>query len=95
MNNKLNVLGLCARARKIVTGEELALAAIRSGKAHLVFVASDAGANVKKTIRDKSTYYGVDYDDTIPCAELSQASGMNNRKVVAILDEGFAKILKK
>lgn len=95
MNNKVNILGLCARARKIVTGEELVLAAIRSNKAKLVFIASDAGEVAKKNVKDKSAYYKVDVDDTLTTVELSQAIGMNNRKVVAILDEGFAKILKK
>lgn len=95
MDNRLNTLGLCSKARKIVTGEDLVLESIRSKKAKLVFLANDAGVNTTKSIKDKSAFYNVAVDESFNTMELSRAVGANNRKVVAILDEGFAKILKK
>lgn len=95
MQNKLNTLGLCARARKIVTGEDLVLEAIRKGKAKLVFLANDAGPNTTKSIKDKSAFYNVDVIDSFSSEDLSKAIGAKNRKVVAVTDEGFAKNLKK
>lgn len=49
----LQLLGLAARARKTISGEELVVKEIRSGKAKLVFLASDASANTSKKIQDK------------------------------------------
>lgn len=95
MDNRLNTLGLCAKARKIVTGEDLVLESIRNKRAKLVFLASDAGVNTKKSITDKASYYDVLVDESFTTDELNQAIGTKNRKVVAITDVGFSKILKK
>lgn len=95
MSNKLNSLGLCARARKIVSGEELVISSIRKGKAKIVFLANDAGPNTTKNIKDKALYYNVIVDDSFSSIELNQAIGTTNRMAIAIEDEGFAKILKK
>ena len=51
----LQLLGLAARARKTISGEELVIKEIRNGKAKLVFLASDASANTTKKIQDKCT----------------------------------------
>lgn len=83
------ILGLAARARKISTGET-ALASIRSKKAKLVIIASDASANTQKKFKDKCTFYEVPYGFIESSVMLSHAIGQNNRMVVAILDEGFA-----
>ena len=95
MDNRLKTLGLCARARKIVTGEDLVLESIRKGKAKLVFLAHDAGPNTSKSIRDKASFYNVCIDDSYSTMEISNAVGTNNRVVVAVLDDGFAKNLKR
>lgn len=95
MDNRLNTLGLCARARKIVTGEDLVLESIRKGKAKVVFLAKDAGPNTSKSIRDKSAFYNVEVIDAFTSAELSASVGLQNRMAIAVLDEGFSKILKK
>ncbi|MEW3594645.1 ribosomal L7Ae/L30e/S12e/Gadd45 family protein, partial [Enterococcus entomosocium] len=53
----LNMLGLAMRAGKLVTGEEMTLKEIRNEKTALVIIASDAGKNTQKKIKDKSSYY--------------------------------------
>lgn len=98
MNNEqklLNLLGLAQRAGKVISGEGMVVEAIRSQKTpYLVLIASDAGANTKKKVQDKSHYYHV------PCAlfatslQLSQALG-KKRIVIAITDAGFAKKMKQ
>ena len=93
MNNFFNVLGLAARARKIVTGETL-LTKIRSKKVFLVVIASDASDNSKKKIIDKCTSYSIDYVVTSNINELSKAMGKHNRVALGIQDAGFAEILK-
>ena len=47
MNNYLNILGLAARARKIITGETL-ITKIRNNEVEFVIIASDASDNTKK-----------------------------------------------
>ena len=56
MNNYLNILGLAARARKIITGETL-ITKIRNNEVEFVIIASDASDNTKKKITDKCTSY--------------------------------------
>ncbi len=90
----LNLLGLAMRAGKLITGEELSVKDIRSGRAKLVFVASDAGKNTHKKIIDKATYYEVPVFDGFTNEELSQAIG-KSRMVVTVLDSGFAKKMKE
>ena len=48
MDKVLNFLGMCKRAGSLVTGEDGALGAARSGEAKLVLLASDAAENTSK-----------------------------------------------
>ena len=89
----LQNLGLCKRANKIVSGEEQVLENIRSNKAEIVFLASDAGKNTTKKITDKSSFYNVRLNTSFSTEELNQAIGKENRKVIAVNDKNFAKIL--
>ena len=41
-----NLIGLAQRAGKVISGEELVIKAIQSGKAKFVFLANDAGDNL-------------------------------------------------
>ncbi|MCF7923903.1 MAG: YlxQ-related RNA-binding protein [Candidatus Izimaplasma sp.] len=87
----LSILGLCKRANRLVSGEGFALEKIKSNKAKLVFLASDAGVNTTKRIKDKSSFYNVFVIDSFSTDELSKAIGKNNRKVIVVTDSGFAK----
>lgn len=92
MNEKLlGLLGLAARARKIITGEQLVVNEIRSGKAKLVLIASDASHNSRKKIEDKSKFYNVEYYVVGDRYQLGHAIGKEARIAIAILDSGFAK----
>ncbi|EUJ18622.1 hypothetical protein MAQA_08502 [Listeria aquatica FSL S10-1188] len=44
----LQLLGLANRAKKITTGEELVLKAVRSGKTSLVVLADDVSSGTEK-----------------------------------------------
>ena len=54
MSDWKSFLGLANRARKIISGEELVLKEVRSGKAKLVLLSEDASANTTKRIIDKT-----------------------------------------
>lgn len=87
----LSMLGMCQRANRLVSGEDMSLTLIKKSQAKLVFLASDAGPNTKKRITDKSKTYQVRLVNDFSSDELSDAIGKINRKVVAIKDIGFAK----
>jgi ribosomal protein L7Ae-like RNA K-turn-binding protein len=95
MGNKqwASFLGLANRARKIISGEELVVKEIRSGKAKLVLLAEDASVNTAKKIQDKCLSYNVPLRKVTDRYTLGHAIGKDARVVVAVTDEGFAKKL--
>lgn len=92
-NQWMSLLGLANRARKIVTGEELSVKEIRSGKAKLILLAQDASMNTSKKITDKCKSYAVPLRTVENRYLLGQAIGKEARVVVAVMDAGFAKKL--
>ena len=95
MHKILQLLGLAFRAKKVISGEDFCVDAIRKNEAKYVFLASDAGVNTTKKITDKATYYNVTLDTSFTSKELSDAIGKTNRMVIAITDSGFAKKIKE
>ncbi len=83
-------MGLAKRAKKTITGEDLVTKAIQNGQAKLVILANDASSNLMKKMTDKSSFYEVNICLIFSENELSQAIGQQ-RKVIAIADDGFAK----
>ncbi|WP_066259857.1 YlxQ family RNA-binding protein [Neobacillus drentensis] len=90
-NQWMSLLGLANRARKIISGEELTVKQIQSGKAFLILLSADASANTTKKITDKCNSYEVPYKIVENRNLLGQAIGKEARVVVAVLDDGFAK----
>lgn len=92
MSQKLyQLLGLAARARKVITGEELVIKEVRNNRAKLVILATDASKNTSKKIQDKCTFYNVEYHSFGDRYQLGHAIGKESRVVIAITDSGFAK----
>ncbi len=94
MDKILNNLGLCMRARGLVSGEEIVCEEMRKGNVHLVFLANDASENTKKTIKNKAEFYNVEISLKYSSYELSQAIGKINRMVIGVTNKSFVKILK-
>ncbi|MFA7561515.1 MAG: YlxQ-related RNA-binding protein [Candidatus Izemoplasmatales bacterium] len=90
----LKFLGLCQKSRKLVSGEAFSIEKIKNKQAKLVFLASDAGYNTNKRVREKCEFYQVQIIDDFDTLELSSAIGKNNRKVLAVIDHGFTAKLK-
>lgn len=89
----MSLLGLANRARKVVSGEELVLKEIKSGRAKLVLLSKDASQNTSKRIQDKCLYYKIPIVLVNNREELGAAIGKEARVVVALNDAGFAKKL--
>ena len=90
-----SLLGLCMRAGMLKSGEFATLEAIRGRKAELVIVSEDASDNTKKQFSDKCSYYDVPMIFFGNKEELGHAIGKDVRTSLAVLDEGFAKTLRK
>ena len=85
-----SMLGMATKAGKTVSGEGHVLSAVRSGKAFLVCVSSDASEATKKKFQDKCSYFKVPlfyYGDK---DRLGAVTGKAYRAVLAVIDEGFA-----
>ncbi len=86
----LSLIGLAVRAGRCSSGEALTESGVKSGKARLVIIASDASENTKKKFQDMCKFYRVPicfYGDK---DTLGHAMGKEFRASLAILDEGFA-----
>jgi len=94
-NQWMSLLGLANRARKIISGEELVVKEIRSGRAKLVLLSADASANTAKKVTDKCKSYQVPFKLVENREMLGQSIGKEARVVVAVLDAGFANKLKQ
>lgn len=90
-----STLGLAQRAGKLASGEDAVLDALRTSKAHLTIVAGDASERTKKMFRDKSHTYGVPLLIAFDRALLGKALGKTERVVLAVLDAGFADLLRR
>ncbi len=89
----LQSLGLAQRAGLVRSGEAETLEMIRKGKAKLVFLAEDASYRTKKRFIDKTGFYRVPVIDGFDSSALSKAVGKNNRKVIAVIDADFARLI--
>jgi ribosomal protein L7Ae-like RNA K-turn-binding protein len=95
MDNTLSRLGLAMRAGKVVTGDEIVLKTIRSSEAKLVILASDASPNTQKKFRDKCGTYKIPLVIGYDRESLGTSIGKPHRVVLAITDQGFAKMISK
>ena len=94
MDKTLQLLSLVRKANKYISGLEFVIDAVRKKKVYLVFLASDAGINTTKTVKDKTKYYEVPLIISYTSDELSNIFG-KNRMVIGITDKGFATSIEK
>lgn len=83
------------RAGKLQSGEFSVIEAVRHKKAELVIISEDASDNTKKKFSDKCSYYNVPMIFFGNKEDLGHAIGKDVRTSLAVLDEGFAKTLRK
>ena len=94
MKNKvLTLIGFAKKCGKAFSGEEITLEKIKSKKAKIVFIASDASGNTAKRLRDKANYRGIVICDIFSRDELGKAIGEQERVSICINDKGFAKAI--
>ena len=89
MNRMLNMLGLCARAGKLITGEKACVQAIRAGGAHVALLDGAASQNAVKALGDACKSHGVPLVRTDEFA-LGDAIGKPGRMAAAVTDANMA-----
>lgn len=88
-NRFTSLLGLAYRARRVVTGEEAVIQAVRDKTARVVLISSDASDRTKKTVHNKCKYYHVPVIEVLNRSQLGQAIGKQERVLIAVTDKGF------
>ena len=84
------LLGLAAKAGKVVSGEFSTEKAVREGKAKLIVLAADASDNTKKKFTDKGAYYHTPVVAFGTKERLGASIGKELRSSAAVTDRGLA-----
>jgi len=87
----IQILSLCQRAGKLVSGETGCIKAVRDSSAELIILAEDASENTKKRFSDSAGFYNKKLIVIGDKLELGRAIGKDERAVLCVIDSGFAK----
>lgn len=91
----LSLVSLATKAGKTASGEFSTEKQVKSGRAAAVIVAEDASENTKKKFRNMCEFYKVPVYFYSDKESLGHAMGKELRAALAVLDEGFARGMKK
>lgn len=91
----LSTIGLAMKAGKVVSGEVPTETAVKSKKAFLVIISEDASKNTTKKFTNMCTFYNVPILSYSSKEALGRALGKDMRSSLALVDEGFAKVIKR
>lgn len=91
----LMMLGIAAKAGKIVSGEFSTENAVKSAKAYLVITASDASENTTKKFRDMTDFYQIPLLVYGTKESLGGSIGKDYRSSVAVTDERLAQAVQQ
>ena len=94
-NKILSLIGIATKAGKTASGEFCTEKEVKSGRAALVIVAGDASDNTKKKFQNMCDFYEVPIYFYKDKDTLGHAMGKEFRASLAVLDEGFAKGIRK
>ena len=85
ISKELSLLGLAAKAGRVVSGEFATEKAVKAGKARLVLVAGDASDNSRKKFSDMCAYYKVPVYFVGTKEELGGAIGKDYRASLGVM----------
>ena len=86
----LSMLGLAAKASRVVSGEFSTEKAVKAQKAYLVIVAEDASQNTQKMFTNMTNFYKVPMYRYGVKEVLGRALGKEMRASLAVTDQGLA-----
>ena len=92
----LRMIGLAAKAGKVVSGEFMTENAVKSKEAYLVIIAQDVSNNTRKKFGNMCSYYKAEMREYADKDALGHAIGKEFRASLAVIDKGLAQaVLKK
>ncbi len=94
-NKVLSLVGLAAKAGKVVSGEFSTEKAVKTGQAFLVLVSEEASGNTRKKFQNMCAYKEVPIVVYGAKEAIGRAMGKEMRASLAILDQGLADAIKK
>ena len=95
VNNKvLGLLGISAKAGKVMSGTDMVLDGIKRRKVKLVIVAEDAAERTLKNMQFACREY-IEVVQFGKIDEISKSIGKQNRAVIAITDKNLAEAILK
>ncbi len=89
------MIGLAAKAGKVVFGTEACITAINKKKVKLIIIAKDASQRTKNNFFDICKKNEVDIIDALDINTLSKSIGKNNKAVIGIVDINFSSEIVK
>lgn len=98
MENKqklYGMLGLCAKAGKVVAGNQTVLEAIEKRKIKLLILAEDSSNRTKEMFQKIGEEKKIKIVICLTMEELSEKIGKQNKAIVGISDENFVKAIQK
>ena len=93
INKTLGLLGISAKAGKIIAGSEIVIENIKKKKVKLVILAKDSSEKTKKNIKllcEQNNIKTVEYGNI---EENSKAIGKVNKAIIGIIDEKLAIVI--
>ena len=95
INRVYGLMGISAKAGKVISGAEIVLKEMLKNKIYFVIVAEDASENTKKNIRlhcDRQQIHMAIWGDI---RNNSKAIGKQNRAVIGIKDKNLSEAIQK
>lgn len=91
INKVYGLLGLAARARKVVSGTDACIQEIKKNGIKLLIVAEDASEKTKKNFQFYCKNSGIPIYIFGNIEELSKTIGKSNKAIIGIKEENFSK----
>ena len=88
-------LGIAQKAGKIAAGDNMALEALKKGRAVMLVLAEDAADTVKQELSDMAAAMQVPVLIWANKTDLGLIVGKSRRGALALLDQGFADAINK
>ena len=95
MNKVYGMVGISAKAGKVVAGTDIVIENMKKRKLSLVIVAEDASDKTKKEMTFNCNKYNVKIKFFGDIDTNSKAIGKSNKAIIGILDKGLAESIEK
>ncbi len=88
-----NILGLAKKANLLALGQDKTIKAALDRKASIIILSADAGGAAERKIRGKAATALIPVLTVATRSQLGQAVGLDSCSAIAVLDEGFARLI--